>query len=324
MITFKKTLFAVAATLVAGAASASPVFEPGKNDLYFNNLENQYRSDASCAQVGGCLGTGTGPTGYQLADPTIAGNIVQGDIFAGVIRFQNIDHIDGSQWLQAGNDQFQGYFAQEVLTVGPVGTAAQITFQNLTVADPFGVLAAGEMMRLYVDNGATVFTSSTGGTVAGIIALATDGVFWGSLGLSAGNNGGYAYAIDDLTAAGNAPNTSTESFLAMNLVTAGAAYNAGQLNLINDFNESVEGGVSAGLICSAAEIANVAVQCTEYVGTSEIEFNTNSFLANGNSPFLFASNDPATISRIPEPATLSVLGLGLLGLAASRRRAAKA
>ncbi|MCB1938876.1 MAG: PEP-CTERM sorting domain-containing protein [Rhodocyclaceae bacterium] len=321
MTTFKKTLFAVAATLVAGAASATPVFEPGKNDLYFNNLENQYRADANCT-ANTCLGQGSGPAGYQLVNPAVAGNVQQGDIFAGILRFQNIDHIDGSQWLQAGNDQFQGYFAQEVASVGAVGPAAQITFQNLTVADPFGKLAAGEMMRLYVDNGATVFTSATAGTVAGLIGLATDGVFWGSLGLTGGNNGGYAYAIDDLTAPGTA--TTTQSYLGLNLVAQGAAYNAGLLNLINDFNESIEGGITAGLVCSAGEIANPAIQCTEYVGTSEIEFNTNSFLGSGSSPFIFASNDPATLSRIPEPATLSVLGLGLLGLAATRRRAAKA
>ncbi|QID18727.1 PEP-CTERM sorting domain-containing protein [Nitrogeniibacter mangrovi] len=317
----KHAMIAAAASLVVGSAFAAPVIEAGSNSIYYNNLENQYRTDAQCAAAGGCLANADAPAGYQLVDPTIAGNVMVGDVFAGVLRVQNIDHADGSSWYQSGTDQFQGYFAQEVTGLSAAGSAAaQITFGTVA-SDPFGILAAGEMFRFYVDGGATAFTQTTSGSVMDIINLATDGTLWASLGIAAGNNGGFAYAIDDQTAPGTA--TTTESYLGLNLMLLGAAYNGGTLNLINDLNESLVGGVSASQICSPAEIANPAVNCTQFVATSEIEYNSsNVLLGNGASPFIFASNDPATINRVPEPATLSILGLGLLGLAASRRRKA--
>ncbi len=327
MITFKQTLLAASLAMAAGGAQAV-TFGTGSNSIYYNNLENQYRSDAACA-VGGCLGTGTGPAGYQLVDPTIAGNIAAGDIFAGVINVQNNNYASGS-WMQGPTDQFSGYFAQQVMAVGPVGTAAEITFGTVA-ADPFGILAAGEMFRLYTQSGAgtTTFTDFTAGStgavgsvtrVQDVITLATDGVFWGSLGLATVSPDNFAYAIDDLTAPGTS--TTTESFLALTLMLKGPSYNAGPLQLINDKNESIVGGVTGALLCTAAEIADPTKSCAQFVATSEIELNSHNWWnGDASSPFIYASNDPAVIS-VPEPATLALLGLGLVGLAGMRRRAA--
>lgn len=327
MTKFQKTLIAVALTCVAGGAQAITIGS-GSNSLFYNNLENQYRTNDACAP-GGCLGAGTGPQGWQLVDPTIAGNVAAGDVFAGVIRVQENDYSSGA-WFAGNTDQFTGYFAQEVTAVGPVGTAARIDLGTVS-SDPFGVLAAGEMFQLYAQSGGgtTFFTDFTAGTngaigsplrVQDIINIATDGTFWGSLGLAQLSPDNFTYSIDDLTAPGTA--TTTESYLALSLINQGSAYNAGVLALINDVNESLTGGVTPNLLCTPAEIANPAISCAEFVASSEIEKNAHNWLnGDASSPFIYASNDPAYIS-VPEPGTLALLGLGLLGVAGMRRRAA--
>jgi hypothetical protein len=322
MTKFNKTLLATALALGANSAFALPTFEGNSNDIFFSTLENQYRTDAMCALVGGCLAFDAtlDPSGWNRVDPTLATNVVEGDVLAGIMRIQNIDHADGSQWQASGSDQFTGYFAQEITSVTVDGFGnATLTFGNAS-DDPFDVLDTDEMFALYT--GAYTFGTNTPDTTFAMISSITGQTLWATLGLD-GTEDTFAYSLDNLSVPGT--QTSTEFFTALNLVETGASYNAGDLDLVNDTNEVIEGGVTADFLCTDAEIADPTIACAQFVGTAEIEFNNKSIVGGGagdNSNWIYAGNDPMSISKVPEPASLALLGLGLIGLAGLRRRAA--
>jgi hypothetical protein len=333
----KKTLLAAAMALPAlpmSAAQAGPTFTNGLNDIYVTNAESLFRTDAQCAAVGGCLGAGTGPSGWQTVNTAIANNTRVGDVFAGVFNVQNItnDASGVTSWFQGATDQFSGYFSQQIAAVYPAGSdpynAAQVNDAHLVLnaptVDPFGRLGAGQMYQLYYQSGGgtTVFTKV--GTFASTIATATDGTLWATLGAGAGIPvpgtaplNGYAYTHADLTQTQlNIVNTSLQ---ALNVITTGGAFNLPNIHKINDVNENEVGGV--GPVPSTGQcVSSNTTTCTDFIGTVKVTFNTG-FLT-GQSPWTFDSNDPFQV-YVPEPATVALMGLGLFGMAGVRRRAKK-
>lgn len=317
----KKSLIVLGA-MAATSAYALPQWIPNQvNAINFQSYENQYRTDAACAAAGGCQGAGTGPTGWQLVRTDIAANILVDDVFAGVVDVTKINSGQAGQWFSAPTDQFSGYFAQRVAFVDPsVITAVVLQFGNPTV-DPFGILAAGNMFQLYTDSTTPLLLSGPGLTTAGSIASAIDGTYWGALGLD-GTNDTYAYTVDNFLLSG------ADSFVSkfessLNLTQQGASYNLFAIAKGNDPSESLQGGVAVGVgggdtvTCSAADLASATVSCADFVGNADIKKTT---LAN--SPWFYNVNDPLSTSLIPEPSSLALVGLSLLGLGVARRRKA--
>lgn len=321
MFKFKKSLVAACA-LLAGSAYALPQFAAGKvNSINFQAYENAYRTNADCAASGGCLGAGTGPAGWQLVDPLIPGNIKKGDVFAGVLE---VTKIVQSSWFESATDQFTGYFAQQVVDVDTTTPTNAVATLGTVAVDPFGKLAAGEMFRLYTDSSTTVNLTGSGlAAQLASIASATDGTYWGTLGLDGlgAASKTFAYTVDDATKTIFDTGYKGKNESSLVVLTQGPSYNLPKILKGNDPGEALMGGVAVNnlnifgdkVTCTAADIANPLVKCADAVGNADIK------ATDGSGPWIYNVNDPLFISLVPEPGSIALVGIALVGVAGIAR-----
>ena len=307
-----------AASLFAVAQQASAlVLAPSGNyeGVFFRNSEVLLNNDGSVDPI----------TGLPTLTP--------GDQIWGVINLNELTDAGADPSGQTGPQiwplggaaappEVTGYFAIEVAAALPPGTAAPpnhpisaasgtigtLIFQATT--DPNGILAAGDVMNIYED-GNIDYNDATQGQA---LATATDGALLGSFMMPNPFDPGadsYWYSLSPLVLPGSGD--VGESFAGL---VEGSHPFPFDLGLVNDPNEdySSNAGVAGGVDVN-------------------FWFNSEFFVLPGGAATGFAigddlsmhigSNDPGVfmpVSVIPEPSTIILLGMGLVGMAAYGRK----
>ncbi len=282
--------------LWVASAQAMPLVGMNYNGLYFNNAEVFLNLDNSYDPATG--------------QPTIT----PGDIFWGVYNLQNIKGptdpagaFGPEIWYSASNShpaEITGYFATQVVNTIPNGAGStDVIVFGPTQQDPNGILNPGEVFRVYEDTNKDYNDAYQ--TVG--LQTATNGQLLWSLGLGASSDGdssgGYWYSNAPIVIPG--PNSPVgNSYAGLNFIGTQNTPDGTNFKAIDDPNETY--------VNSLVELwLNSEIFQVYSIGATD---------PNGNALFEFSSNDPAVVYPIPEPATMLLLGTGMIGLVGVGRK----
>ncbi len=233
--------------------------------------------------------------------------VSEGDLFYGIAWAKTFtlqeDPTQTSYWSATTTDNLSAYFLLQVSSVVPYDLNTYTIGFTSASSDPNGVLssadlAAGIVQKWYTDTKANTFVlpdlnpANNSASVAHDIAQVIDGSAYASLTMGDGYWFGLGLIDPSIVGAGG--------FLATN-------YSG--LNVTG-------GGPLAGLIKIANTAVNPSYPLAQVVGQSQI---IKTVLLDG---WMYKSEDPMTVAT-PEPATMLIVGTGLMGLFAARRRQRK-